>query len=43
MRKLILAMVWVMGEENEGNLQVMPKFQSRNNCSLDEMQAEPLL
>lgn len=38
-----LAVVWVMGEESEGNLWVMPRFQSRNNSSLDQLQAELLL
>lgn len=34
-----LAMVWVMGEESEGNLEVMPRFQSRNDSNLDQLQA----
>lgn len=43
MRKLILAMVLVMGKENEENGKVMPRFQSRNDSSLDQLQAEHLL
>lgn len=35
-----LAMVWVMGEESEGNLEVMPRFQSRNDSNLDQLQAD---
>lgn len=43
MRKLILAMVLVMGKENEENGKVMPRFQSRKDSSLDQLQAEHLL
>lgn len=41
--KASLAVVWVMGKESEGNLQVIPRFQSRNISSLDQAQAELLL
>lgn len=42
-RKWVLATVWVMEGESEGNLQVVPRFQSRSDSSLAQVQAQPLL